>query len=132
MVAASQTGSYLGSPQAGRGSAWTITWTICGWPAQYSISLTAPSGSSIETQIEPRQRSCQLFLPSSQWFASQWFVAMAFDWESSGVIAIGPSGSRIAMSQPASMITCRNARSGSEPGKFPSSGNESRRIACAR
>ena len=61
-----------------------MTCAIIGWPAQCSISFTAPTGSSIATLIEPRQRSCQLFLLSSQWLSSQWLIAIAFECASSG------------------------------------------------
>ena len=53
-VAAAQTGSYFGSPQAGRGSAWISTCDISGCPAQYSISRAASCGVSMADAIEPR------------------------------------------------------------------------------
>ena len=37
-----------------------------GWPAHFSISAAASSGASMDTQTEPRQRSCQLLWESSQ------------------------------------------------------------------
>jgi len=38
------------------------------------------------TQIEPRQRPCQLFLLSSQFSASQWLVPILAAWSTSGMM----------------------------------------------
>ncbi len=100
-------------------------------PAQCSISRAAPSGSSTATQIDPRQRWCQLLVLSSQWLASQWFMAILIPWVTSGRMWFRPPGSSTPMSEPAPRISCRKARSGSEPGNPPSSGKVSVRIALA-
>ncbi len=81
------------------------------------------------TAIEPRQRSCQLLWLSSQWFACQSLRAQVKAWVASGSRVAAPSGSSTAMSAPASMISCRNAISGSLQANSPSGGKVSTRIA---
>ena len=81
------------------------------------------------TEIEPRQRLCQLFLLSSQCLSIQRLVAIAEACAASGSRAPAASGSRIAMSAPASMISWRNIRSGSLPANSPSAGKVSTRMA---
>ena len=81
------------------------------------------------TQIDPRHRWCQLLWLSSQWLACQSFKAHAIACCAPGRRAGYAPGSRIAMSEPASMISCRNAMSGSLPGNSPSGGKVSTRIA---
>ncbi len=84
-------------------------------------------------QIEPRHRSCQLLWLSSQWLACQSLSATDIACCASGMRAGYAAGSRIAMSEPASMISWRNAKSGSLQGNSPLAGKESTRIAyeCA-
>ncbi len=89
----------------------------------------ATSGSSIATQIDPRQRSCQLLWLSSQWLTSHSLVAVHMAEVASGSRISPWVGSRIAMSEPASMISWRNAISGSLPANSPSGGKVSTRIA---
>ncbi len=72
-----------------------------GWPAHRSISRAESSGASMATQMDPRQRSCQLFLLSSQWLACQSLSATLIAWLTSGNRAGYAAGSRIAMSAPA-------------------------------
>jgi len=80
LVAAAQIGSYFGSPHDGRGLGLDQNLTHIGMgPAQRSISRAPSSGASIAAQIEPRQRSCQLFVaiqpsgcPASRSERSSW------------------------------------------------------------
>ena len=84
LVAAAQIGSYFGSPQDGRGSALIRICPMYGCPAQRSISRAESSGASIATQMDPRQRSCQLLWLSSQWLSCQSFSAQLIAWFTSG------------------------------------------------
>ena len=81
------------------------------------------------TQIEPRQRSCQLLWLSSQWLASHKFVAVQNAEVASGSRISPWVGSRMPISDPASMMSCLKAISGSLPANSPSAGKLSSRIA---
>ncbi|PQP54186.1 hypothetical protein C6A88_02340, partial [Mycolicibacterium austroafricanum] len=96
-------------------------------------SSTLFSGSSMARQIEPRHRSCQLL-----WLSSQWLACQSLSATDIAVLEPAAYPARIpeaqhAMSAPASMISCLNARSGSLQANSPSGGNVSTRMAyeCA-
>ena len=123
LVAAAQIGSYFGSPHDGRGSALIRTCAMYGCSAHSSISrgcaLRLLDARRRSTRATARASCCGC--PASGWPASGSRRTHIACWPRAARAGYA-AGSRIAMSEPASMISCLNARSGSLPANSPSSG----------